>query len=173
MESAKFIGAALDPFVSIFQKAPLELEPEFAPIQFDPNKPIYLQLGELGESYALRYLEQRGMRLIEKNWSCRAGEIDIIFREGRDLVFVEVKTRFDSWTARKYLLDNVTEKKKRRLRRLADLYMLLNFNQGFKPGHKPRDKSVAYPDFRIDVVGVLVARDSLEAVSIEHIVGAL
>ncbi len=109
------------------------------------------------------------MRLIQRNWSCRAGEIDIIFREGRDLVFVEVKTRFDSWNARKYLLDNVTEKKKRRLRRLADLYMLLNFKQGFKP----RFKQGAYPDFRIDVVGVLVARDSLEAVSIEHIAGAL
>lgn len=50
-------------------------------------------LGRKGEEAAARYLEQRGYTILERNWTCFAGEADIIARDEDWLVFVEVKTR--------------------------------------------------------------------------------
>ena len=50
-------------------------------------------LGRLGERLASDALEARGYRIIERNFRCRSGEIDLVAEEGQDLVFVEVKTR--------------------------------------------------------------------------------
>ncbi|MDR3316115.1 MAG: YraN family protein [Coriobacteriales bacterium] len=51
------------------------------------------QLGQRGEGYACHYLERQGVRILERNWRCKAGEADIIACEDEDLVFIEVKTR--------------------------------------------------------------------------------
>ena len=51
------------------------------------------QLGKLGEDLALAYLLRRGFRFIDRSFSCSFGEIDLIMKDGRTLVFVEVKTR--------------------------------------------------------------------------------
>jgi len=51
------------------------------------------ELGKKGEELALRFLKKRGYRIIEKNYVCKMGEIDIIAKEKDTLVFVEVKTR--------------------------------------------------------------------------------
>lgn len=50
-------------------------------------------LGRWGESVAATHLEAKGYQLIERNWRCRWGEIDLVLRQGETLVFVEVKTR--------------------------------------------------------------------------------
>ena len=50
-------------------------------------------IGKLGEDVAERYLKQKGYLIIERNFSCRQGELDIIAKEKDFLVFVEVKTR--------------------------------------------------------------------------------
>lgn len=50
-------------------------------------------LGRLGERLASDALEARGYRIIERNFRCRSGEIDLVAEEGQDLVFVEVKAR--------------------------------------------------------------------------------
>jgi len=50
-------------------------------------------LGVFGESYACNVLERLGYLLVERNWRCPWGEIDIIMMDGDELVFVEVKTR--------------------------------------------------------------------------------
>ena len=50
-------------------------------------------LGAKGERLALQFLRRRGYRIIARNFSCRFGEIDIIARQGKSTVFVEVKTR--------------------------------------------------------------------------------
>lgn len=50
-------------------------------------------LGFAGEGIARRYLENRGLSWVESNWHCLAGELDLIMRDGAELVFVEVKTR--------------------------------------------------------------------------------
>ncbi|MBR5997800.1 MAG: YraN family protein, partial [Deltaproteobacteria bacterium] len=50
-------------------------------------------LGRWGEDLAAAYLQQRGMVILERNFRGKRGEVDIIARDGGDLVFVEVKTR--------------------------------------------------------------------------------
>jgi putative endonuclease len=50
-------------------------------------------LGDRGENVAARYLRNEGFKIIIRNFRCEMGEIDIIAREGKTLVFVEVKTR--------------------------------------------------------------------------------
>ena len=51
------------------------------------------ELGRFGEERAARYLRLRGYRIVETNYTCRAGEIDLIACRGRYIVFVEVKLR--------------------------------------------------------------------------------
>lgn len=51
------------------------------------------ELGRKGEDAAARFLERHGYEILERNWTCFAGEADIIARDGGYLVFVEVKTR--------------------------------------------------------------------------------
>ena len=50
-------------------------------------------LGDRGENRAARYLRERGYKILIRNFRCPLGEIDIVARDGRTLVFVEVKTR--------------------------------------------------------------------------------
>jgi putative endonuclease len=50
-------------------------------------------VGIAGEEAAVQYLCQHGYRILERNYRCRFGEIDLIARDGQTLVFVEVKTR--------------------------------------------------------------------------------
>lgn len=49
--------------------------------------------GSTAEELAARYLQGQGLKLVERNFRCRFGEIDLIMREGRTLVFVEVRMR--------------------------------------------------------------------------------
>ena len=50
-------------------------------------------LGAWGEWIALRYFRRKGWQLVARNWTTRTGEIDLIFYDNEELVFVEVKTR--------------------------------------------------------------------------------
>ena len=52
-------------------------------------------LGDRGENRAARYLRERGYKILIRNFRCPLGEIDIVARDGRTLVFCEVKTRVD------------------------------------------------------------------------------
>lgn len=54
---------------------------------------IKQEIGKLGEDLATKYLEQQGYKVIERNFECRQGEIDIIAIDKNELVFIEVKTR--------------------------------------------------------------------------------
>ena len=55
----------------------------------DNNKSI----GERGENIAVAYLKGERMTIVERNFRCKSGEVDIVARDGKTLVFVEVKTR--------------------------------------------------------------------------------
>jgi len=59
---------------------------------FKPNPPRDA-LGDRGENLAARYLRNLGYKIIVRNYRCPLGEIDIVARDGKTLVFVEVKTR--------------------------------------------------------------------------------
>lgn len=51
------------------------------------------RLGSQGEGYARHYLEAHGYVFVTANWHCATGELDLVMREGDEVVFVEVKTR--------------------------------------------------------------------------------
>ncbi len=50
-------------------------------------------VGKAGEEVAIQYLRQQGYQVLERNYRCRFGEIDLIARDGSTLAFIEVKTR--------------------------------------------------------------------------------
>ncbi|GAA1515668.1 YraN family protein [Agromyces terreus] len=75
------------------------------------------ELGRRGEQLAVEHLEARGLRVIERNWRCRLGEIDIVARDGDTTVFVEVKTRTSHDFGHPF--EAITPIKLARLRRLA------------------------------------------------------
>jgi putative endonuclease len=82
------------------------------------------KLGQLGERLAMNELEQRGYRIIERNFRCRAGEIDLVAEEDEDLVFIEVKTR--RGTAYGLPEEAVHSRKARKLQEVAYTYLDLH-----------------------------------------------
>ena len=59
---------------------------------------IKQEIGKLGEDIAVNYLKQKGYKILDRNFECRQGEIDIIALDKKEIVFIEVKTR----TSNKY-----------------------------------------------------------------------
>jgi len=112
-------------------------------------------VGAYGERLAARYLTESGMRILDRNWRCDQGEIDIVAMDDGCLVVVEVKTRRS--LAFGSPVEAVTAVKAARLRRLAACWM---------SEHRSQVGSVA--DVRIDVVGVLRPRTG--PARIEHLV---
>lgn len=78
------------------------------------------ELGRKGEDAAERYLAHRGYEILERNWTCFAGEADIIARDGRCLVFVEVKTRKN--TEKGFPSEAVDARKRERYEKIALAY---------------------------------------------------
>ena len=78
-------------------------------------------LGAQGENIAVRYLQNKGYRIVARNYRTRFGEIDIIAEQGPDLVFVEVKTRASVLFGSP--LDSVNVNKQKQLSRVALDYM--------------------------------------------------
>lgn len=76
------------------------------------------------EELAAAYLEQQGLVIIRRNFSCRQGEIDMIARHEDYLVFVEVKYR--SSEAMGFALEAVDYRKQRRICKVADYYRFLH-----------------------------------------------
>jgi len=75
------------------------------------------ELGRAGEDVAARHLRDAGYRILERNWRCRFGEIDLIAGRGELTVFVEVKTR--STVDYGHPFEAITFRKLARLRRLV------------------------------------------------------
>jgi putative endonuclease len=102
------------------------------------------QLGVRGEELACAELERQGMQVLERNWRCRLGEIDIVAAEtgekGVTLVFCEVKCR--SGLGFGHPLEAITFAKMRTLRQLAALWM--------------REHHINASAIRLDAVGVVL-----------------
>jgi putative endonuclease len=80
-----------------------------------------IALGRIGEDTAVRLLGSRGYRIVERNWRVRGGEIDIIAQHGKEVVFVEVKSRTgDMYGPPSEAVDTV---KQRKLVDLAQQYV--------------------------------------------------
>lgn len=77
--------------------------------------------GKLGEDVAFEFLKQHGLQVLAQNVRCPLGEIDLVGRDGKTLVFVEVKSRFAKGYGAPQEL--VSRTKQRRLTRLARWYL--------------------------------------------------
>ena len=95
-------------------------------------------LGQLGEALAARELERRGYRIVERNWRCPIGEIDIIAEKDGRLVIVEVRTRRGD--ERGTPQESITPAKQARLIQAAQTYL--------------QEHALDDRDWRIDVVAV-------------------
>ncbi len=98
------------------------------------------ELGKKGEDLALRFLKKNGYRIIERNYVCKMGEIDIIAREKDTLVFIEVKTRTSTTFGPPQLAVNAS--KQRQMSKVA-----LNFL---------KEKKLEDVKARFDVVAILL-----------------
>jgi putative endonuclease len=78
-------------------------------------------IGSVWEDQALRYLQAQGLRLLERNYRCRRGEIDLVMRDDGCLVFVEVRYRKSS--AYGTAAETVTRTKQRRITAAAQRYL--------------------------------------------------
>jgi putative endonuclease len=110
-------------------------------------------LGRRGEQVAVDYLERAGLRILDRNWRCSAGEIDIVAAERQVLVVCEVKTRSD--TRYGTPLEAITRAKRMRLRRLAAMWLVAH--------------GVLFDEVRIDVIGL--TGDGPGKYQIEHVRG--
>jgi len=79
------------------------------------------EIGRAGEDLARRWIERTGAEVVECNWRCREGELDLIAFDGDDLVIVEVKTRRTLRLG--HPAEAVTPRKLARLRRLAGIWL--------------------------------------------------
>lgn len=111
------------------------------------------RLGRCGEDIAAEHLERQGYRILERNWRCARGEIDIVASRGNQLVFVEVKTR--SSLDFGHPLESITLVKLSRLRSLALSWCASH----------PQVSGV----IRIDAVAVIAPRDA--PYQVEHLAG--
>ena len=96
-------------------------------------------LGRYGEDLAAEHLRRQGLVVLDRNWRCARGELDIIARDGMALVVCEVKTR--RGTGYGTPVEAVGPRKLRRLRELALRWL--------------DEQQVHVPEIRIDVIGVL------------------
>lgn len=96
-------------------------------------------LGQIGEDIAAQYLQKKGYKILERNYKKPWGEIDIIVKKGKDIVFVEVKTL--SPTTGFLPEEQVTFKKKKILIRTAKLYLA-------------EKRYPANQNWQIDVIGI-------------------
>lgn len=91
------------------------------------NKKETKSVGELGEEAAEKYLKNQGYKILARNYQNeigrRLGEIDIIARDGKETVFVEVKTREAERYSRTLPEENITPAKLHKLNRIANQYL--------------------------------------------------
>ncbi len=110
-------------------------------------------LGKDGEQAAVDYLTRLGFRILDRNWRCAAGELDIVAIERHVFVVCEVKTR--SGAGYGTPLEAVGVRKQRRLRGLAIAWLTAH--------------GIRFEQIRIDVVGLV--REASGGFTIEHVRG--
>lgn len=97
-----------------------------------------LEVGASAESAATRRLLESGYRIIERNYRCRAGELDVVARDGDVLVFVEVRCRGDARHG--FAAEMIDRRKQRQVARVAACYLL--------------ERDPDYEECRFDVVAI-------------------
>lgn len=114
-----------------------------------------MKLGDWGEGQAARYLEKQGYKLVERNFRCKMGEIDLIAWHDGVLCFFEVKTRQSLSFGQPS--EAVTRIKQKHIRRTAQVYLL--------------SRNWTHVETRIDVIEILKYGDKTYIHHIENAVG--
>ena len=119
------------------------------------------QLGRRGEALAEAFLKRKGYEIVERNWKGKAGEIDIIAKDKKTIVFAEVKTRATEKFGAP--VEAVDKTKQEHITRVASEYL-------------QKDKAKKTPPVRFDVISVRIISGTLfgrlRGPEIEHIEGA-
>lgn len=108
-------------------------------------------LGEIGESIAVTFLKGAGFTIVQRNYTCVCGELDIIARDGRTIVFVEVKCRRNKVFGVPQLA--VTPFKQRQISKAALVWL--------------SERRLYDSEARFDVVAIVLRKDDLP--EIEHV----
>ena len=118
------------------------------------------QTGKRAEDSAVEALEKAGYAIVERNWRCANGEIDIVAKQGGEIVFVEVRSRIDgAQEGIEAALESVGRGKQTRLMRLAQTYI--------------DSHNLSESPYRIDVVAVSLPVNTTKPPLIEIIENAI
>jgi putative endonuclease len=112
------------------------------------------QKGKRGEAIAATALTKAGYVILDRNWRCSTGEIDLIARHRNDIVFIEVRTRADGTGA---ALESITPHKAEKLTALAYLYLA---------EHELEESA-----FRIDIAAVSFSAGRASVEIVENAIG--
>jgi len=107
-------------------------------------------IGKYGEDIAAKYLQDRGYQILDRNWRCGLGEIDLIAKDKNRLVFVEVKTR--NGVGYGHPFEAITATKVSRMRKLVAQWCIQNQQTGVK--------------VRLDAIAILIRSGR---VAVEHL----
>jgi putative endonuclease len=119
--------------------------------------------GVYGEQLAERYLIEQGYKIVAKNWRCPEGELDLVARQGENLVFVEVRTRRGTWLGTPE--ESITPAKQAKLIKLAYTF-LADYEQ---PDCR---RSSSEGPWRIDVIAIVLNKRG-EVVRFNHLEAAV
>ncbi|RUT29695.1 YraN family protein [Paenibacillus zeisoli] len=120
-------------------------------------KDLRKERGSFAENEAASYLMNKGYRIIQRNWRCRSGEIDIIAELGRVIVFVEVRSRSSRSLSYGTAMESVTPRKVSQVRSTAAVYL--------------HSRNCSDAIVRFDVIAVLLGHDG-RVESMEHVENA-
>ena len=98
------------------------------------------KIGKFGEDVAVKYLKQNGYKILDRNFNCKRGELDIVALQKKQIIFIEIKAR----TSTKYGLpkEAVTKKKLEHIYKTAEYYLYT--------------RNLEKEDIRIDVIEVYI-----------------
>ncbi len=100
-------------------------------------------IGNYGENLARKYIEEKGYYLLEQNYLCKLGEIDLIARDNDYICFIEVKTRYSQRYGSP--LESITSSKQKKIYRTAQYYICI--------------KNIHKSHFRFDAIEVIISND--------------
>lgn len=128
--------------------------------KYSPGKPAKdgrKLRGQAAEELAAQYLLSEGYKIVERNWRCRSGELDIIALKDGMLVIVEVRSRSSRSSAYGTPAESMTPRKIRQVRDTAAVYML--------------QQGTSTASVRFDLIGIVLGA-SMEAESLEHYIAS-
>ena len=125
------------------------------PVADDPRR----RLGAKGEQLAAQHLEARGCEVIARNFRTRFGELDLVARDARFLIFCEVKTRIVRGTNPLGPFASIGSRKQRQVRAIAREWLA----QGLLHGPRPAEIRFDAIGISFDASGRLLSLEHLEA----------